>query len=412
MFSRSSARKFQKVLSGLGLSLVYLSLTCASLAGEAPGLKFSKRCLMVSPNEGCAIGDVNKDGKPDIVAGTCWYAAPDFIPRLLRDIPQVSLGFGDNEFYANNGDHLYDVDGDGWLDVISGGWTEAELYWYKNPGAKGLEKGWKWEQKLLVKARAENEAFHLHDIDGDGVPEILAICWSAKEPLVCWRLTKAADGQPAVERIVLGTSGSGHGYSIGDVNGDGRKDILCGVGWYEHPGRDPLAKPWRFHAETKLGRSPSSPFVVADVNGDGRNDLVWAFGHDYGVFYWEQGPPKADGTTTWTEHLIDKSWSQGHSLTWADLDGDGQGEIITGKRVRGHSDRDPGAAEPACLYYYKWDRASKSFTRHTIGAPGDGVGTGMQVCVADLNGDKRPDIAVGGKTGTWVLFNEGMAKKK
>lgn len=394
-------------------SLAVLSLAIFStegsplLAADSPrGLRFSRRCLMVSPNEGCAVADVNRDGKLDIIAGPCWFAAPDFIPRPLRDIPQVSLGFGENEFYANNGDHALDVDGDGWVDVLSGGWTEREFCWYRNPGPKGLEKGWKWERNVLFEARAENEAFDLADIDGDGRPEILAHCWVTKDPFVVWKLEKTPEGKPAARRIVVGDRGCGHGYAIGDVNGDGRVDMLCAVGWYEHPEGDPFARPWKLHPETALSGA-SSPFVVADVNRDGRADIVWGKGHDYGLFFREQGPPAPDGTTTWTEHLIDRSWSQAHSIAWADLDGDGAGEVITGKRVRGHGDLDPGAAEPACLYYYKWDPGAKLFRRFPIAEPGSGVGTGMQIRVADLNGDGRPDIAVAGKTGTWLLLNEG-----
>jgi hypothetical protein len=281
------------------------------------------------------------------------------------------------------------------------------LYWYKNPGKDGLEKGWKWEPRLLVKARAENEAFDLRDLDGDGVPEVIVHCWVGRDPLVVWKIAKGADGQPTANRIVLGANGCGHGYSYGDVNGDKRDDILCAAGWYERPAGDVLAKPWKFHPETSLS-SASSPFVVADVNGDGRNDIIWGKGHDYGVYLREQGEPKPDGTTTWTEHLIDKEWSQAHSMAWADLDGDGKGELITGKRVRGHGDLDPGAKEPECLYYYKWDGTAQEFVRRTISPPGGGPGTGMQICVADLNGDGRPDIAVSGKTGTWLLINEGM----
>ncbi|MCX5637654.1 MAG: VCBS repeat-containing protein, partial [Planctomycetota bacterium] len=158
MFNRYSLRPVLTGFVALSLGLAYFCSACPAAAAQSKDLKFSKRCLMVNPNEGCAIADVDRDGKSDIIAGTHWYAAPDFVPRPIRDIPQVSLGFGSNEFYANNGDHVYDVDGDGWVDVISGGWTEAELYWYKNPGKKGLERGWKWEPKLLVKARGENEA--------------------------------------------------------------------------------------------------------------------------------------------------------------------------------------------------------------------------------------------------------------
>jgi hypothetical protein len=364
---------------------------------------------MVNPNEGCAIGDVDRDGKLDIIAGTHWYGAPDFIPRPVRDIPQISLGFGSKGFYANNADLVYDVDGDGWIDVISGGWTESQLNWYKNPGKAGLEKGWKWEPHLLVNARAQNEAFDLRDIDGDTVPEIVVHCWVSRDPLVAWKLARTDNGQPTAKRIVLGTNGCGHGYAFGDINGDGREDILCGVGWYERPAGDPFAKPWKLHTETAL-RSASSPFLVVDVDGDGRNDIIWGKGHDYGVYWRKQGKPKPDGTTTWKEHLIDKSWSQAHSMVWADLDGDGKGELITGKRVRGHGGRDPGAKEPACIFYYSWDSTARKFIRHTISGPGDGVGTGMQVRVADLNGDGRPDIAVSGKSGTWLLINEGRKK--
>jgi hypothetical protein len=89
------------------------------------------------------------------------------------------------------------------------------------------------------------------------------------------------------------------------------------------------------------------------------------------------------------------------------LDGDGQGELIAGKRVRGHGGRDPGANEPACLYYYQWDGGSGAFVRFSITPPDAGVGTGMQICVADLTADGRPDIAVSGKTGTWLLVNQG-----
>ncbi len=390
----------------LGLTVACLCSVRLSAAGEPAGLKFSRRCLLISPNEGCAVGDVNRDGKLDIVAGTHWFAAPEFIPRPVRDIPQVSLGFGSPDFFANNGDHLYDVDGDGWMDVISGGWTESELYWYQNPGKDALERGWKWEPHLLVDARAQNEAFHLADLDGDEVPEIIVHCWVQRDPMVAWKLAKTPEGKPAVKRIVLGEDGCGHGYAVGDVNGDGRDDILCAVGWYEHPEGDPFARPWKLHPEAAL-RSASSPFLVADVNGDGRSDLIWGKGHDYGVHWWEQGEPKPDGTTTWKEHLIDNSWSQAHSMAWADLDGDGKGELITGKRVRGHGGRDPGADEPACLYRYAWDAAAGKFVRHTISPPGGGVGTGMQICVADLTADGRPDVAVSGKTGTWLLVNEG-----
>lgn len=387
-----------------GLLLSWAGMESAARAESPAGLKFTKRTLMINPNEGCAVADVNRDGKLDVIAGTHWYAAPDFVPHPIRDIPQTMV-----EFYANNGDHAYDVDGDGWVDVISAGWMESEYSWYKNPGKKGLEKGWKWEPRLLVKARGQNEVLDLHDFDGDGVPEILVTCWQKKDPVVVWKFAKSADGKPTLNRIVLGDQGGGHGFAYGDINGDGREDLAVETGWYERPAGDVFAKPWKFHAETPLPH-PSCPFLAVDLSGKGRADLVWGKAHDYGLYWWEQGTPKADGATTWTEHLVDKSWSQIHAMVWTDLDGDGKPELVTGKRMRGHGDGDPGSFDPAVMYYYKWDAAARKFDRFTISPPGADVGTGMQIRVADLNGDKRPDIVVSGKTGTYILFNEGPAK--
>ncbi|GAB6166875.1 FG-GAP-like repeat-containing protein [Thermostilla marina] len=373
----------------------------AAVRADEGGVKFDKRCLMVSPNEGCTVADVDKDGTLDIIAGTHWFRGPDYIPHPVRDLPQTM-----EEYYPNNADLAYDVNGDGWIDVISGGWQESELYWYENPGKLGLERGYKWTPHLLKDTRGQNEIFVLHDFDGDDVPEIFVSCWIKQDPVVVWKLTKDEKGNPTIERRVIGENGGGHGYGFGDINGDGREDVLCEVGFYERPAGDPWASPWKFHPETALPH-PSCPGLIVDVDGDGRNDIVWGKAHDYGLYWWEQGEPKPDGTTTWTEHLIDRSWSQVHAIVWADIDGDGVCEIITGKRVRGHAGNDPGGKEPECLFYYKWQPESRTFRRFTIADFGEGVGTGMQINVVDLNDDGRLDIAVAGKTGTWVLLNRG-----
>jgi hypothetical protein len=141
------------------------------------------------------------------------------------------------------------------------------------------------------------------------------------------------------------------------------------------------------------------------VNGDGKNDCIIGQAHEYGLRWLEQGPTRA-GEITWTRHPIDKSFSQMHCLVWNDLDGDGRMELITGKRWRGHKGEDPGGSEPVRLYRYEWDPAKKGFTRDVISYD-EGVGTGMQIRIADLDNDGRPDIAVAGKTGTYILFNRG-----
>jgi hypothetical protein len=391
----------------LAASLAAAALGCGS-NGKAAGnsVRFVKKQLFVNPYESTAVGDLNKDGHLDIVYGAYWFAGPDFVPRTFRSNHVAA------EYMRANSDHVYDVDKDGWLDVIAGGWGEDGIYWYKNPG-KGPEERkapWEmhqpWKAQLLSKTRGTMEMFAMHDFDGDRVPELYSANYRKQLPLEIWRWTKAEDGSPALTPFVLGEQGGGHGFAFGDVNGDKREDVLTEVGWYERPEGDPWAGPWKLHPETALPH-PSCPFVVKDLNQDGRLDIIFGRGHNVGLYWWEQQAPQADGTTVWKKHVIDESWSQAHALRLADLDGDGDQELVAGKCIWAHNGGDPGAAEPPAIYYYKWDRAAAKFNRHTIADVGENIALGRQYDVVDLNGDGRIDLTAPSKLGLWILINQG-----
>ena len=77
-----------------------------------------------------------------------------------------------------------------------------------------------------------------------------------------------------------------------------------------------------------------------------------AAGHDFGVFWFEQG----EGGT-WTRRTIDNAWSQGHASTRVDLNGDGRLDFVTGKRFMAHNGTDPGEREPLGVYWYEFRKA-------------------------------------------------------
>ncbi|MBW3628924.1 MAG: VCBS repeat-containing protein [Gemmatimonadetes bacterium] len=372
----------------------------APLRSQQGGIRFETRHLYTDANEGAAIADVNRDGRPDIIAGRNWYAAPDWTPRPLRLIPDW------NGYVESNGDHAFDVDGDGWVDLVAGSFNPTIVRWFRNPGREGLEKGQIWKDSVLVDTRAsQNELAFMRDLDGDGVPEWVVNSWQTNAPVYAWKVIKDTAGNPTMQRLTLSEVGNRHGMGFGDVNGDGREDVLLGGGWLERPATNPFGQPWRLRADWEPVQA-STPMLVRDINGDGRSDLVVGAGHAYGLRWWEQLPPKADGTTQWSRHDIDNTFSQVHALHWADLDGDGRDELITGKRKWAHGPTgDPGVNDPAVLLYFKWDQPTRRFTRHTI-AEGT-VGTGLQIRTADMNGDGRVDVVVAGKTGTYLLINQG-----
>jgi hypothetical protein len=384
----------------LALGGLVMVATSAAAEPERGGLRFSRTALCFDLNECCDVADVNQDGQLDVIAGRNWYCGTDLVPRALRIIDDWS------GYAQNSGEHAIDVNGDGWVDVLAVGFTIPEICWYENPGPEGLKRGWLWKRHVLVDSKGEqNEGCYLRDLDGDGVPELIVNSWNPTSPLIAWQLSKDESGTPTLIRHELAPEGNSHGMGFGDINGDGREDILVGTGWFEQPAAGPFSGPWRSRTEWTIPQA-SCPMIVTDLDGDGRNDIIRGMAHGYGLFWRRQLEPLADGTTQWEEHLIDDSWSQPHCLLWADLDGDGQKELITGKRIYAHNGSDPGADEPPCLYYYKWNRAKSEFTRYTIDH--GHAGGGLQIRLGDINGDGRLDVVVAGKSGTYVLHNEGV----
>ncbi len=370
----------------------------------AAQVAFQPRRLALDANEGIASGDIDGDGALDLVAGRNWYRGPDWVPRPLRTIEDW------NGYVQSNGDFLFDVNDDGYPDVIAGSFVPSQVYWYQNPGPAALGRGQLWPQHLLVDTgNSANEGQLLHDLDGDGRPEWIVNSWIPDVPTVVWRLQPRQDANglpddaPRFTLVAheLGPRGNGHGLGVGDINGDGRADLLVGQGWYEQPAGHHWEGPWIFHADWDI--HVSLPIIVTDLDGDRRNDLILGNGHDYGLYWWQNaGLADDDGTITWIRHEIDASYSQPHTLAWSDIDGDGQPELITGKRYRAHNGSDPGGNDPPCLYYYDWDRPSSTFTRHTIEE--GHVGCGLQIVTAELTGDDKIDIAVAGKSGTFLLI--------
>ncbi len=359
-------------------------------AERAPDIVFNRQMIDPDSSETAAVADINGDGKLDIVSGENWYEAPNWVRHRFRQIQFT------NNYLDDFSDLPLDVNGDGAIDIVSCSWFSKRLFWSENPG----QKGGPWKDHA-VETRFSIEFAFLVDLDNDGrAREVLPEFGDAKAPLTWYEVR---DGG-LVPHIVADRS-FGHGIGAGDVNKDGRNDIITPAGWFEAP-VDPRSGKWTFHSDFQLG---DVGFIhVLDVNEDGRPDLVTSMAHNYGIFWMEQ---TAQGT--WVKHVIDDSWSQAHSLVLADLNGDGRVDLVTGKRFMAHNGRDPGEREPLGIYWYehwKTPAGAVEWGKHLIDYGGR-AGGGMQVTVAKLESGRGPDVIVGGKSGLF-LFRRAEETRK
>jgi hypothetical protein len=360
-------------------------------------------------SEGVAVADVNKDGRLDLLTGEVWYEAPDWKIHEIKQPGKYVAGVGYSGSFAM---WAYDVNADGWPDLIHVGFPGAPCHWYENPQN---EPG-HWKEHVIWHS-ACNETPDFEDLTGDGRPEL--ILGSQPESQLGylpipkpehadgkWDFTPiGAKGNPATN----GSFHYYHGLGVGDMNGDGRDDVIIPHGWWEQPATQ-SAEPWPFHPLTLLKDGKPVPEKVAniyaeDLDFDGDADLLLSSAHAYGV-WWLENVTEEGVASKFVYHLVDDSYSQTHAAEFVDLDGDGQRELVTGKRFYAHNGHDPGGKDPVMMFWYEIERTKgqpPKFTRHEITA-GKDTGVGTQFTTADMNADGHPDIILSNKKGVNILL--------
>ena len=337
--------------------------------------------------EAACITDMNRDGKLDIFCGGFWYEAPAWKKHFVRDVREVG------DYYYDFANLPMDIDGDGWTDIADAAWHNKKLFWLRNPGKSGGEF-----EVIDIDTPGNIETAMAVDINSDGQPDVLPNIMSQAAWYEFGRDNSAPHGVKWTKHQ-LPKQAATHGIGAGDINGDGRCDVIAPAGWLEQTQN--AGEPWQWHAEFNLGHA-SIPILAHDVDADGDADIIWGMGHNYGLYWLEQGT--SGGNRSWQKHLIDDSWSQPHFLILADLDNDGTDELITGKRFHAHNGNDPGGNDPTCVYYYKFDRNERQWQRHLIHEGGN-VALGISTSALDIDADGDIDIAAPGKSGLFLLEN-------
>ena len=412
--------------------------------------------------ESVAVGDFNHDGTLDIAAGKRWYSGPfatGYNPsageHIYRDghddLPvngtaeEINTGVSDS--WSAFG---YDIDGDGWDDIIQNSASDigpvpagqtrpipaGTGYWYQNP--KGAAGNW---PKFQISADMKGEHKAYADMTGDGKPEMLGACknctppetwgyWQADwaNPTAPWTFHSVTRMYPFKDNCC----GWLHGLGAGDVDGDGKLDLLERSGVWLQPATG--TGPWTFinvafsipeHLDTAPDIGGSNMYAY-DVDGDGLNDIVSSSNsHGYGLAWFKQAPKG-----TFTRQMIMNTpvekdmyggvaFSQLHSLWLIDMDGDGLKDIVTGKTFLAHpfTTGDAGGSgkggvgdEPTVLYVFRLIRTpAVHWEPHLIDVdkPAEKAsGVAREFRVVDMNKDGINDIVIASKRGLFVFLGK------
>lgn len=408
-----------------------LAVLAVAVAGAPPGFarEVTFRKLTLTPEywcDGVNAADIDRDGHLDIIAGPFWYAGPEFkvAHTFYEPTPQPLEEKPTNSMFT----FPYDFDGDGWTDLlVLGRVLFHEAYWYRNPGRAGLANAQARWERHFVSRRVFGESPLFVDIDGDGKPEIISISgatandkikqwgwyapdWSA--PTKPWKFTAITEAGDFNHYY--------HGEGTGDINGDGRADLVLNEGWWEQPPKGSAADTlWTKHSYTFSKDRGGAQMLVYDVNGDGWNDIVTALNaHGWGLSWFEQ-VRDARGTITFKEHRMMGSraeeatfgvaFSQPHALALADIDGDGLSDVITGKRRWAHGpkgDVEPMATPVNYVFLLRRAAGAAGGARFVPQLIDKASGLGTQIVAVDINGDQAPDVLTASKLGTFLFLTQ------
>lgn len=373
----------------------FLLTSCKGQAQPGEDLQFKKHILSSEfISEGVAAGDVNKDGKIDVIAGAYWFEAPSWTAHEIAKPQTFSVDKGYSNSMLN---FSMDVNQDGWIDQIRIDFPGEAAYWHENPGNA---EGEHWKVHTIFET-VGNESPRFVDVDGDGRKDLL--CADSKTKEMIWLRAPSKKGEVTWKRYAIsetnapGTNIFSHGLGFDDVNGDGKKDVLIKEGWWESPA-DPRQPGWKFH-EASFGEACSQMFT-RDFDGDGDLDVISASAHKFGVWWHEQDSDESGGAT-WETHEISMALSQTHATSLVDLNEDGHPDLVTGMRYFAHLGKDPGEQSDPLLVWFEFNPgAAPSWTLHEID---NDSGVGLNIVTEDITGDNLRDILVANKKGVFVF---------
>lgn len=333
-----------------------------------------------------ALGDVNNDGRLDIVTGR----QPSLFIQLddTSFDPQV-IDQATDAFAID----LADFDGDGWLDLIAGNDdSNRAIYFNDQAGHFPLSR-----RHVITSIRSSTSG-HLPDYKDTS----LAIGDLDREPgmdlILCsvnagcdLHLNKEATGRFSADQALhLGTSGIDYkaaAVAVGDLNHDGSLDIVIGSmgGWNQIFLNDGRGKfPSHLNSQFGTGVDWTRSVAIADINGDSFPDILTGNFYELGTIYFNDGRGNFSPDRI---HRFGSSSDRVYSIAVGDVNGDGAVDFAT---AHWGSVTDPNLGVHNALYL---NDGSGNFSAMPLG----GLHWTRAIAFGDMDGNGTLDIVDGNR---------------
>lgn len=301
---------------------------------------------------------------------------PQFTEHLLLDQYGYAYGIA-----------AADLDGDGDLDLVSSDTTNNNLYWFENDGKGNFRRHF-----IMKNETGWFERNAVGDLNGDGKPDVVVVKNQAGD--VVWFENSGTPGDGKLwKRHVISKGGLPGAYDVVlvDVDGDGLLDVAASSWvrgkqfcWFKNPGKEGHDKDWPKHI-VEDGVNETRTIRTADFNGDGKPDLLGT-ASAINLIAWYENPGKP-ATGLWKKHIIDDKSPRpihGHAI---DLDGDGDSDVVMALgMLTGPNDKDTNQV----VWYENVGKPGKGteWKKHVVGTlPG-----AFEVVAGDIDGDGHLDL--------------------
>jgi hypothetical protein len=255
------------------------------------------------------LGDIDGDGQLDAIVassngdGMFWYEYPAWDKHTIR-----ASGSWTTDMQAG------DIDGDGDLDLVIP--DSAAIKWYENPRPGGNPRTTPWSEHTIGAAGANHHDIELGDMEPDGDLDVVSRKKNGNDTSF-WR-----QGPPDTWTRVSLPSGDGEGTAVGDLDGDGDLDVAHNGFWVEQQ------SPTTWVSRTiDTNWASDVGATIADIDGNGDLDVVLAPSESAGRLSWYDAIDPRTGP--WIEHPIDPSVTFLHTFKAADMDHDGDLDLVT-----------------------------------------------------------------------------------